>query len=279
MEYYHIRVDYFDSKLGASQTIYEYDYTDLDKVITKFLLPFVQKIGFFCSGTRMTRDEVRSVRVFKSGIKIHECLQHAYRSLPKGSFCVYSNEDMLPYHGLVEDITSSVLEEVQMEVGYDSVIEKDSNSQFASERLNSNRVFIVHGHAESVINDVARTIEKLGLESVILREQPSSGKTIIEKFESCAKDARFAVVLLTADDKIEGEDGFRARQNVVFEMGYFMGALGRSHVMCLLQENVEKPGDIDGVVYTQLDKAGSWKLSLIKELRASGYSVDANKLL
>ena len=279
MEYYHIRVDYFDSKLGVNQTIYEYDYTDLDKVITKFLLPFVQKIGFFCSGTRMTRDEVRSVRVFKSGIKIHECLQHAYRSLPKGSFCVYSNEDMLPYHGLVEDITSSVLEEVQMEVGYDSVIEKDSNSQFASERLNSNRVFIVHGHAESVINDVARTIEKLGLESVILREQPSSGKTIIEKFESCAKDARFAVVLLTADDKIEGEDGFRARQNVVFEMGYFMGALGRSHVMCLLQENVEKPGDIDGVVYTQLDKAGSWKLSLIKELRASGYSVDANKLL
>lgn len=279
MEYYHIRVDYFDSKMGASQTIYEYDYTDLDKVITKFLLPFVQKIGFFCSGTRMTRDEVRSVRVFKSSIKIHDCLQCAYKSLPKGSFCVYSNEDMLPYHGLVEDITSSVLEEVQMEVGYDSVIEKDSNSQFASERPNSKRVFIVHGHAESVINDVARTIEKLGLESVILREQPSSGKTIIEKFESCAKDARFAVVLLTADDKIEGEEGFRARQNVIFEMGFFMGALGRSHVMCLLQENVEKPGDIDGVVYTLLDKAGSWKLSLMKELRASGYSVDANKLL
>ena len=279
MEYYHIRVDYFDSKLGVNQTIYEYDYTDLEKVITKFLYPFVQKIGFFFSGTRLTCDEVRSVRVFKSSIKIHDCLQHAYRSLPKGSFCVYSNEDMLPYNGLVEDITSSVLEDVQMVVGYDSLIEKDKSYNLASTPPMTSKVFIVHGHAESVINDVARTIEKLGLESVILREQPSSGKTIIEKFESCAKDARFAVVLLTADDKIEGEESFRARQNVIFEMGYFMGALGRRHVMCLLQENVEKPGDIDGVVYTLLDKAGSWKLSLIKELRASGYSVDANKLL
>ena len=118
-----------------------------------------------------------------------------------------------------------------------------------------------------------------GLESIILREQPSTSKTIIEKFESYAKDVNFAVILLTADDKIEGEESFRARQNVVFEMGYFMGALGRNNVLCLLQENVEKPGDIDGVVYTLIDKAGSWKLSLVKELQACGYAVDANRLL
>ena len=62
-------------------------------------------------------------------------------------------------------------------------------------------------------------------------------------------------------------------------MGYFMGALGRKNVLCLLQENVEKPGDIDGVVYTPLDKAGSWKISLVRELQACGYSVDANNLL
>lgn len=145
------------------------------------------------------------------------------------------------------------------------------------ERL-TKKIFVVHGHAENVNQEVARTIEKLGLEAVVLREQPNSGKTIIEKFEEYAKDVNFAVILLTADDRTEGEK-FRARQNVVFEMGYFMGALGRDHVMCLVQENVEIPGDTAGVVYTQIDKVGIWKYSLVKELKSCGYDVDANKVL
>lgn len=153
------------------------------------------------------------------------------------------------------------------------------NDTLKATKQTSNKVFIVHGHAEAVNQEVARTIEKLGLEAIILREQPNSGKTIIEKFEEYAKDVNFAVILLTADDKIEGVETFRARQNVIFEMGYFMGALGRHNVMCMLQENVEKPGDIDGVVYTMIDKAGVWKYSLVKELKACGYNVDANKVL
>ena len=161
----------------------------------------------------------------------------------------------------------------------ESVSEANEEASQLVETYAPKKVFIVHGHAEAVNQEVARTIEKLGLEAIILHEQPNTGKTIIEKFEEYAKDVNFAVILLTADDKIEGEDFFRARQNVVFEMGYFMGALGRRNVMCILQENVEKPGDIDGVVYTIIDKAGGWKYSLIKELKACGYDVDANKVL
>lgn len=146
-------------------------------------------------------------------------------------------------------------------------------------KVSKNKIFIVHGHAKEINLEVARTIEKLGLEAIILHEQPNSGKTIIEKFEGYTKSIDFAVILLTADDKIEGEDFFRARQNVIFEMGFFMGALGRNHVMCMLQENVQKPGDIDGVVYTLLDKSGIWKYSLVKELKACGYDVDANKVI
>ena len=217
--------------------------------------------------------------MFKSGMRIQDCVQNAYRNLPPRSICVYTKEDMLPFNGLVDEITSSVIEEVQMIVGYDSLLEKDMRSQELFTRTKSDKVFIVHGHAESVNSDVARTIEKLGLKSIILREQPSTSRTIIEKFESYAKDVNFAVIILTADDKVEGEDGFRARQNVVFEMGFFMGALGRKNVLCLLQENVEKPGDIDGVVYVPLDKAGHWRFSLVQELQACGYNVDANKLL
>ena len=155
----------------------------------------------------------------------------------------------------------------------------DGDEQPKEENIITNKIFVVHGHGESVNQEVARTIEKLGLEAIILREQPNVGKTIIEKFEDYAKDVSFAVIILTADEKMEGVSQFRARQNVIFEMGYFMGALGRKNVMCLLQENVEKPGDIDGVVYTLIDKAGVWKYSLVKELKASGYDVDANKVL
>lgn len=142
-----------------------------------------------------------------------------------------------------------------------------------------NNVFIVHGHNERVNQEVARVIEKLGLEAIILREQPNSGQTIIEKFESYANSVSFAVILLTADDQMPDKETYRARQNVVFEMGYFMGALGRKNVMCMVQDQVEKPGDIDGVIYTTIDSAGVWKYSMVKELKACGYNVDANAIM
>lgn len=163
----------------------------------------------------------------------------------------------------------------------DAYLQYGVNSKEDNNRItiDLNKIFIVHGHDEAVNQEVARTIEKLGLEAIILREQPNSGQTIIEKFESYANKVNFAVILLTADDKMPETDTFRARQNVIFEMGYFMGALGRSNVMCLLQDKVEKPGDIDGVVYTPIDVAGVWKFSLVKELKASGYIVDANEIM
>ena len=190
------------------------------------------------------------------------------------------NLDVTPYIYDAVDTAIGVLSDDEFEYPikqHENMVSIDTSRKQL--KTDSNKIFIVHGHAEAVNQEVARTIEKLGLEAIILREQPNSGKTIIEKFEEYAKDVNFAVILLTADDKMEGEDTFRARQNVIFEMGYFMGALGRSNVMCMLQENVEKPGDIDGVVYTMIDKSGMWKFSLVKELNASGYNVDANKIM
>jgi predicted nucleotide-binding protein len=70
----------------------------------------------------------------------------------------------------------------------------------------------------------------------------------------------------------------RARQNVVFEMGYFIGKLGRDRVFLLLENGVDKPGDLDGIVYTSFDNADGWKLKLVKELKAAGYKVTADSL-
>ncbi|MCH5242943.1 MAG: nucleotide-binding protein [Muribaculaceae bacterium] len=147
----------------------------------------------------------------------------------------------------------------------------------------SKDIFIVHGHNEETKTKVARVLEKLKLHPVILHEQPNGGRTIIEKLEGESSDSGFAVVLLTADDKgnvkSSGEMNPRARQNVIFEMGYFIGKLGRNRVMALVEDGVETPGDISGVVYTPFDKAEGWKMQLFKELKAANYPIDANNLI
>lgn len=141
------------------------------------------------------------------------------------------------------------------------------------------RVFIVHGHDEARKHELARFLRTLtGFEPVILHEQPNMGAVLIEKLETSAATTGFAVVLLTADDlgraKNDTEDKPRGRQNVIFEMGFFFGALHRGHVAVLLDEGVEEPGDIKGLVYTPLDKGGAWKATIAREIEAAGISVD-----
>ena len=145
------------------------------------------------------------------------------------------------------------------------------------------KVFLVHGRDNETKQTVARFLEKLGLEVIILHEMSSGGKTIIEKFEANS-DVTYAVVLLTPDD-VGAEKGerdrlnSRARQNVIFELGYFTGKLGRENVCTLLRGNIERPSDYDGIIYIDLDPADGWKLVLARELKAAELSVDLNKMV
>jgi predicted nucleotide-binding protein len=145
----------------------------------------------------------------------------------------------------------------------------------------SNRVFVVHGHDEEAKQSVARCIEKLDLKAIILHEQPNQGRTIIEKFEDHS-DVGFAVVLLTPDDvgaKKGEEPQPRARQNVILELGFFIGRLGRQRVCALHKGDVEIPSDITGILWTPMDSAGSWHLALAREMKAAGLEVDLNRLV
>ena len=141
------------------------------------------------------------------------------------------------------------------------------------------KIFVVHGHDGELKYAVARLVEKQGLYAVILSEQANKGKTIIEKFEENS-DVSGAICLFTADDfgraKADSNEQPRARQNVVFEAGYFMGKLGRNHVVIIAEKGIELPSDLQGIVYT--DKA-NWEVEVLKELNAMGYKVDLNKLL
>jgi Predicted nucleotide-binding protein containing TIR -like domain len=146
----------------------------------------------------------------------------------------------------------------------------------------SKDVFIVHGHDEVMKEKVARFLIELELNPIILHEKVNGGKTIIEKLEGNASSVGFAVILLTADDegraKKETNYHDRARQNVIFEMGLFMGLIGRSRVALLRAEGLEDPSDVSGLVYISIDSGDGWKMSLCDELKAAGYDVDKNKI-
>ena len=150
----------------------------------------------------------------------------------------------------------------------------------------SNRVFVVHGHNEEMKQSAARTLETLGLKPIILHEQPNQGRTIIEKFIDYT-DVGFAVVLLAPDDLAYAKSSShkqsrtRARQNVILELGFFLGKLGRQHVAAIYQkdEKFELPSDYSGVLYIEYDSQGHWRYQLAGELQACGYKqADKNKL-
>ncbi len=155
--------------------------------------------------------------------------------------------------------------------------------QLSFSQENEQDVFVVHGHDDAAKEAVARFIEKLGLKAIILHEQPNAGRTIIEKFERYSGVA-FAVVLLTPDDvgaprDRVSESKARARQNVIFELGYFIGKLGRKRVCALYKEDVELPSDIYGVLYVPMDSAGTWRMMLAREMKQAGLLIDMNKIV
>jgi len=155
-------------------------------------------------------------------------------------------------------------------------------TETTSNRPDSKNVFIVHGHNNEIKVNVARILEKLGLNPIILHEQPNAGKTIIEKFEKHS-DVGFAIIILTDDDlgkAKNNENSYpRARQNVILEMGYFIGKLGRERVCPLYIKDVELPSDINGLLYTEIDHGESWKIKIAKEIKAAGYEIDENKII
>lgn len=153
-----------------------------------------------------------------------------------------------------------------------------------AERVNNaagNKVFVVHGRETALREKAARFLEKAGLEPIILAEQPGKSQTLIEKLEEYG-DVAFAVVLLTGDD-IGGENAGelkpRARQNVVFELGYFVGLLTRKRVTALVDQRIEIFSDIDGVNYVPVDPADAWKNALARELQAAGFEIDLKALV
>ncbi|NOH50050.1 nucleotide-binding protein [Vibrio rotiferianus] len=214
------------------------------------------------------------VYIQRSDILI-EASDQIIRNMSNGGQEIYEVEDPGFHEGM-----GSIKAGYQMYVKkLDKLVDGDKNMD--EDIIVNNKVFIVHGHDELAKVTLARFLDQVGLEPIILHEQASSSQTIIEKIESYS-DVGYAIVLYTPCDigsKSGGEPTPRARQNVVFEHGYFIGKLGRSKVSALVKGSLETPNDISGVVYIDLDDRGAWKLDLSRELRQAGFTIDLTKTM
>lgn len=273
--YYHAIVETTDKdKKGNYDTFYERDCESIDDIINLIVRPYSKNEQIYVDGMYIERKNVRSVKIKSSEKPLSVLSDIAQSKVSPGVFFFYTDIVILNSEDYVKDITKDTLKSV-------GEILKSNSIEKAPIQVNKNSVFIVHGRDEHAKTEVARFVEKLGFKAIILHEQASAGKTIIEKIEAHT-NVGFAIVLYTPCDigGISGENisNPRARQNVVFEHGYLISKLGRSNVCALVKGDVEIPNDISGVVYVPLDSNAAWHMALAKELRSAGYAVDMNKV-
>lgn len=144
------------------------------------------------------------------------------------------------------------------------------------------KVFIVHGRDEVSKTNLEILLTEMGLEPIVLHRQADEGQTVIEKFEKYGSDVAYAFILLTPDEiaYLSNEDSLpdnerkkekRARPNVIFEFGYFVGKLTRNRVCCLYTGDVEIPSDLKGLVYKRYhNSVEEVAYSIQKDLKAVG---------
>ena len=279
--YYHVLIETKekDAKTGKNRQIFELDKMELLEVEKDIIVPYLNKEHFQFDGYFLDPSDIVRVVVKQSEKTTEEYAKNKREeNIRRGIFFLTTRQGMLGYDNYMEDITKEVFKKVQEKIPKNP---NTKNKEIIT-KIDMKKVFIVHGQDEAAKQDVARFLEKLGLEAIILHEQPNKGKTIIEKIEHYS-NVGFGIVLYTPCDvgAKKGEENnlqSRARQNVVFEHGYLIGKLGREKVCALLKDNLEKPNDISGVVYIEMDKKRGWMLDLCKELKNAGYSVDMNLL-
>lgn len=267
-----------NEKVGKSKqnkVIKEIDKISKEEILNDILVPYLNEEEFVVNGYFLKKENIVRLKIVTTEQSARLLAQHENNNMPEGLIMYVAPEDILNYDKYITDVTKSLISEAK-----ELMTNSKQNVIYKSEPLDKTRVFIVHGHDTAAKLEVARFIEKIGLEPIILHEQVNDGMTIIEKIEKYS-NVGFGIVLYTpcdigyAKDK-EKEKMARARQNVVFEHGYLISKLGRNNVCALVKDSVEVPNDISGIVYIPLDNNGGWKIPLAKEMKSSGYEIDFN---
>jgi predicted nucleotide-binding protein len=281
--FYHamIEIPEKQGKTSRNREIFELDKTELSEIIDDVVVPYLKHQEFQFNGYFMKPDNILRLVVKRTNESVKTHADYENDHMPSGVLVFVSPSDILSYDKYATDITKEA-----MATGREKISQgrpATAPRPVAAPSPERKRVFVVHGHDDLAKTTVARFVEKLGFEPIILHEQASAGRTIIEKIEKFS-DVGFAIVIYTGDDlgaKSDPKPALqpRARQNVVFEHGFFIAKLGRDRVAALVKGEIETPSDIDGIVYVPLDNGGAWTVAVSKEMKAAGYAIDMNKLL
>ncbi|MEA9558531.1 nucleotide-binding protein [Xanthomonas nasturtii] len=267
-------------KQSKNKQYFELDKADLSDIEARVLVPFFKGEDFQFDGYFLSKAEVKRLAIKQTEKTVAELSKYENDHMPSNVSMFVSPSDILRYEKYTKDITNEVFDRVKGTLSKAAPATSSVAEKTKSEVLDQSKVFIVHGRDDLAKISAARFVEKLGLKAIILHEQVSGGKTIIEKIEEHT-NVGFALVLYTPCDSgglVGDQPKSRARQNVVFEHGYLISKLGRRHVCALVKDGTEVPNDISGVVYVPLDDHGAWHLAVAKELRNAGYGVDMNKV-
>lgn len=207
--------------------------------------------------------------------RIQHGIQFCFRNGSKVN--VYDKGTILPQGKCVEEVKKI------LGLNEPMISENKFGTQTSPKRK---KVFVVYGHDQEARTQLEAMLRRWDLEPLILDQLPSEGTTIIEKLERYTKDVNFAVVLATPDDmghraNHDDEKAYRARQNVVLELGMMLAKLGRKNVVILMkeQDKMERPSDIQGLIYIPFkDSVTDGGVLLAKEMVAQGYDIDIKKL-
>lgn len=279
--FYHVIIETTE-KVGKDrikQKLFELDKIEISEIENDFVMPYLRGEEFQFDGYFLQKEKINRFCIKQSNEGTKNLVDYAYSKLSSGIFMVITGKRIVEWDGYTTDITKQVFKDTQEKINLSPIYAPE----LTNISINKSQVFIVHGHDNEAKIEVARFIEKMGFEPIILHEQSSDGKTIIEKIEHYS-NVGFGVVLYTPCDvgaktaeKLDLKS--RARQNVVFEHGFLIGRLGRPNVCALVKSEIETPNDISGVVYVSMDNAHGWHIQLAKELKSAGYAVDMNKII
>jgi len=176
---------------------------------------------------------------------------------------------------------TNVLESILMKVDLiPSEIEGTTSIKSSSTKISTINpiVFIIHGHDEEMKRSVQLFLNRAELQDIVLHEQPDKSRTVIEKLIEESENAGYVIALLSPDD-VQGDGTLRARQNVILEIGYFIGKLGRDKVRLLKRGDTDVPSDLQGILYDTYDTAGAWRVKLAKEMKAAGLPVNIENVI
>ena len=279
--FYQVKIEIPDksSKSGIKE-MFELDKTDLAEIKEDIIVPFLNKEEFQFDGYFVNPRDVKRLIIKETDDSVKVFSKYENDNMPSGVIMYISPSDIISYDQYTRDITKDVINSTKQRLSNKGSGQADQKKEVSMDKA---KVFVVHGHDDLAKVTVARFLEKLGLEPVILHEKASGGRTIIEKIENYT-NVGFAIVLYTPDDigcvaATKPDLKPRARQNVLFEHGYLIGKLGRGNVCALLKGDVEKPSDISGIAYVSFDDRGAWNTEVAKEMYAAGYKIDLNRLL